>query len=93
MSTSLEHELSEVLRQQLQKLIDDHVAVKLAMETMHSLRDECGLSDDAQVIEEFEATEEANYTECKMVNTLLREEAMLVKEKSVEKVEAPLRCA
>ena len=68
---------------ELQKLIDDHVAVKLAMETMHSLRDECGLSDDAQVIEEFEATEEANYTECKMVNTLLREEAMLVKEKSV----------
>lgn len=68
---------------ELQKLIDDHVAVKLAMETMHSLRDECGLSDDREVIAEFEATEEANYTECKMVNTLLREEAMLVKEQSI----------
>lgn len=68
---------------ELQKLIDDHVAVKLAMETMHGLRDECGLVDDAQVIDEFEATEEANYTECKMVNTLLREEAMLVKEQSI----------
>ena len=50
------------------------------METMHALRDECGLADDAEVIDAFEATEDANYSECKRINDLLREEATLAKE-------------
>ena len=67
---------------ELQKLVDDHVAVKLAMETMRQLRDECGLEDDNDVIDAFERTEELNYAECKRINALLKEEAVLGKQNS-----------
>mmetsp|Transcript_10341 Transcript_10341/g.31810 ORF Transcript_10341/g.31810 Transcript_10341/m.31810 type:complete len:333 (-) Transcript_10341:28-1026(-) len=52
------------------------------METMRQLRDECGLEDDNDVIDAFERTEELNYAECKRINALLKEEAVLGKQNS-----------
>lgn len=67
----------------LEQLYQDREAVIKAMVTIHALRDECGISDDSELIEAFEAHEELNYNQCQEINRMLGDLAVIEQEKII----------